>query len=239
MAFLQSLLDFALSALGTHGYLIVFIATMFENIFVVGSFTPGDVITAAAAFTATTPQGATLSPWLLFLAATAGTFVGTNISYFIGMRGGRELLERVGPRFGITLSAIEAGELYFEKHGSQTIILARFIAVLKNLAPTIAGASRMKIRWFEVYSVVGAAAYSAILVGLGWFFGENFQSGLKYLGAFSWVGFAVILVIIVGLILVKRRHDRRMILRDTGLLPVIRSDEKKHDAEGDDDGLGL
>jgi membrane-associated protein len=228
IALLQSLLHWALGALGSYGYLIVFLATLLENVFIVGSFTPGDVITAAAAFTATTPQGASLSPWLLFLSATVGTFIGTNISYFIGLRGGRDLLERIGPRFGIHLDAIEAGEMYFDRHGSQTIILARFIAVLKNLAPALAGASRMKFIWFEVYTVVGAMLYSAILVGVGWFFGANFRAGLKYLGAFSWLGFAVVIVVMALAIFAKRRHDRRMVLRETGLFAAVGDD-------GDDD----
>lgn len=233
IAFLQSLLDWALSALGTYGYLIVFVATLLENIFIVGSFTPGDVITAAAAFTATTPQGAALSPWLLFLSATIGTFVGTNVSYFIGWKGGRELLERIGPRFGIQLDAIEAGELYFDRHGSQTIIMARFIAVMKNLAPAIAGASHMKVIWFEVYTMVGAMLYSAILVGVGWFFGARFEAGLKYLGAFSWIAFAAVVVLIIGAIIAKRRHDKRMVMRETGRLPAVA--EVSDEASGDDD----
>ncbi len=225
IAFLQSLLDWALSALGTYGYIIVFLATMLENIFIVGSFTPGDVITAAAAFTATTPQGAALSPWLLFVSATFGTFVGTNISYFIGWRGGRELLERIGPRFGIQLDAIEAGEHYFDRHGSQTIIMARFIAVMKNLAPAIAGASHMKVIWFEVYTMVGAMLYSAILVGVGWFFGARFEAGLKYLGAFSWIAFGAVVVLMVAAVIAKRTHDRRMVLRETGRMQAIREDQ--------------
>lgn len=229
IALLQSALSWALDALGTYGYLVVFGATLLENVFILGSFTPGDVITAAAAFTATTPQGASLSPLLLFLAATSGTFVGTNISYFIGLRGGRDLLERIGPRFGIQLDAIEAGEQYFDKHGSQTIILARFIAVMKNLAPAIAGASRMKFVWFEVYTVVGAMIYSAILIVVGWFFGENFRAGLKYLGAFSWLGFVAVIVAIVVALVLKRRHDTRMVLRETGRLPAVASDDRDED----------
>lgn len=225
IAFLQSLLHWALSALGSYGYIIVFLATLLENVFIVGSFTPGDVITAAAAFTATTPQGATLSPWLLFVSATLGTFVGTNVSYFIGWRGGRDLLERIGPRFGIQLDAIEAGEHYFDRHGSQTIIMARFIAVMKNLAPALAGASHMKLVWFEIYTMVGAMLYSGILVGVGWFFGARFEAGLKYLGAFSWFGFAAVVVLIVGAVLAKRRHDRLMVLREAGLLPEIDADQ--------------
>ena len=131
---------------------------------------------------------------MIFALATLGTFIGTNISYFIGRRGGRDLIERVGPRFGVKVEAIEAGEEYFERHGSQTIIIARFVAVMKNLAPAIAGASRMNLFWFEVYSFVGSVGYAAILVGIGWFLGSNFRQGLAYLGAFSWLVLAVIFV---------------------------------------------
>lgn len=211
MHWVQSLVDVALSALGAHGYLIVLVATILENLFIVGSFTPGDVITAAAAFTATTPQGRVLSPWLLFEMATLGTFLGTNLSYFIGRRGGRGLIERLGPRFGVKLDVIEAGEEYFHKHGAQTILFARFVAVMKNLAPALAGASRMKPLWFEVYSLIGSAAYAAVLVGVGWFLGANFQAGLKYLGAFSWLVFAGVAIAGAVLWTIKRRRDERQI----------------------------
>jgi membrane-associated protein len=211
VSFLQSIVEWAFSALGTWGYLIVFVATVLENLFIVGSFTPGDVLTAAAAFTAATAQGQGLNPFVIFALATLGTFIGTNISYFIGRRGGRDLIERVGPRFGVKVEAIEAGEEYFERHGSQTIIIARFVAVMKNLAPAIAGASRMNLFWFEVYSFVGSVGYAAILVGIGWFLGSNFRQGLAYLGAFSWLVLAVIFVGGIMLWVAKRRHDRRML----------------------------
>ena len=211
MSLLQSLLEWALSALGTYGYLIVFSVTVLENLFIVGSFTPGDVVTAAAAFTAATAEGQGLNPWLIFLAATLGTFIGSNISFIIGWRGGRDLIERVGPRFGIKVESIEAGEEYFARRGSETLIIARFVAVMKNLAPALAGASRMNPFWFEVYTMVGSAGYAAILVGIGWFLGANFRQGLAYLGAFSWIVFALIVVGGIFLWVGKRRHDRRMV----------------------------
>jgi membrane protein DedA with SNARE-associated domain len=214
VSFLQSILEWALSALGTWGYLIVFVATILENLFIIGSFTPGDVLTAAAAFTAATQHGQGLNPWVLFGVATIGTFIGTNISYFIGWSGGRDLIERLGPKFGIKVEAIEAGEEYFNNHGSQTIIIARFVAVMKNLAPALAGASRMNLFWFEVYTMVGSMGYAGLLVGIGWFLGANFRQGLAYLGAFSWLVFLIVAVGGVGLLIYKRRHDRRMIAEE-------------------------
>lgn len=211
MPFLQSALNWALAALDQYGYLIVFGATVLENLFIVGSFTPGDVITAAAAFSATTAGGHGTSVLGLFAAAVAGTWVGSNISYFIGARGGLALIERIGPRFGISIEMIEAGDEYFDRRGPATIIFARFVAVMKNLAPTIAGASRLKLWVFEVYSLIGAVLYSGILIGVGWFLGANFEQGLKYFGAFSWLMFVVVVVAAVAMWQGKRRRDASVV----------------------------
>lgn len=208
---LHSIVDWALAALGTYGYAIVFVSTICENVFLLGSIVPGDVVVAAAAFTATTAAGRGLSPWALIAVAAVGTLIGSNVSYLIGRAGGRELMERVGPRFGVGASAIDAGEEYFELHGSPTIVFARFVAVLKNLAPTIAGASRMNLFWFEVYSLVGALGYACILVAVGWFFGANFRTGLRYMGAFSWLVLAVVAIVAVVLWRAKRSHDRALL----------------------------
>jgi membrane protein DedA with SNARE-associated domain len=229
---LASVLAWSLAALVEFGYRIVFAATLLENLFIVGSFTPGDVITASAAFVASTPEGARLSPWLLMAVATAGSFVGANISYFIGYRGGREMLERVGPKFGIDKSAIQATEEYFFHHGSETILFARFIAVVKNIAPAVAGASRMSLFWFELYSLISSIGYSAILVGVGWFLGANFRAGLKYFGALSWVGFAVVVAVAVALWLVKHRHDKRLVAENAAEF----EEEAEHASQVDEAG---
>lgn len=212
---LAGALQWALSALGTWGYLIVLAATVMENVFILGTFTPGDVLTAAAAFTATTPHGAGLNPWILFALATLGSFVGSNISYWVGRAGGRGLIERSGPRFGITVEAIEAGEEYFERHGSPTIVFARFVAVMKNMAPALAGASKMNVFWFEVYNLVGSAGYAGILVGIGWFLGANFRAGLKYMGAFGWVAFTAAVVALFVAWRAKRRRDARIVAEES------------------------
>lgn len=213
MQFFQAILDWALAALDQYGYIIVFVATVLENLFIIGSFTPGDVITAAAAFTATTQAGHASSVWGLFAAAVLGTWIGSNISYFVGVRGGRALIERVGPRFGISVEEIEAGEQYFERRGALTIVFARFVAVMKNLTPTIAGASRMRLVVFETFSFLGALMYAAILVAVGWFLGANFEQGLKYFGAFSWLMFAGVAVVGIVMWQGKRRRDRRVVER--------------------------
>lgn len=243
MEFVHTALNWSLGLLEQYGYLIVFAATVLENLFIVGSFTPGDVITSTAAFLAATPSpaGHSISVWGILAAAILGTWVGTNISFLLGVRGGRAFIERIGPRFGISIEAIEAAEVHFDRRGPATIIFARFVAVMKNLAPTIAGASRMKAWVFELYSFIGAVMYASILVGLGWFLGENFRQGLRYFGAFSWVMFVIVLVFIVVIWQGKRRRDKRVIERATAQFEAVgalEDAEKDAATEADDAAAG-
>jgi membrane-associated protein len=210
----QALVQWVLAAIATYGYPIVLVATMLENVFVLGSVVPGDMITATAAVAAATNPEAHLNPLWLVALGTLGSVLGANVSYVIGYRGGRELIERVGPRFRIDVKAIEAAEEFFSKRGSETIFLARFVAVIKNVVPALAGASRMNLFWFELYSILSAVIYAGAIVGVGWFLGENFRVGLKYFGAFSWLLFVLVIAGAVALTMAKRKTDKRLIARN-------------------------
>ena len=91
-----ALLDWFLALLETWGYLIVFLFTVSENIFVIGSFTPGETVVMAAGFVSV---GGALNPWLVGIASVIGTLTGSNLSYWFGRRGGRDALVRWGGRF--------------------------------------------------------------------------------------------------------------------------------------------
>ena len=71
---------------------------------------------------------------------------------------------------------------------------------------------------FEVYSLIGAVLYAGIRVALGRFLGETFRQGLKYFGAFSWLMFIVVIVMIIVIWQGKRRRDKRVIMRQVALL---------------------
>lgn len=227
----QSVIEWVLAGLATWGYPIVFLVTAGENIFVAGSFVPGDVVTAAAAVAAATNPAAHLTPWALIALGTAGSLLGANISYVIGRRGGRDLIERVGPRFGMDIQAIEAAEEFFEKRGAATVFLGRFVAVVKNIVPALAGASKMNIFWFELYSFLSGALYASVLVGVGWFLGDNFQRGLKYFGAFSWLMLMVVVVGAIALTMAKRKADKRIVAKNAARFEELHPDEAEEIAE--------
>ena len=180
---------------------------MFENLFVIGSFTPGELMVMAAGFV--TVKGG-LDPALVAASSMAGTLVGTNLSYYFGRRGGRQALERWGGRF-FDEDRIRASEEYFELHGSPTVLFARFAAVFKNFVPVIAGVSKMRIWIFELYTIIGALIYTTLMLMLGRIFAENFDRAIAIARNLTWLG-TILLVAALAFLLWGRRkvHARRI-----------------------------
>lgn len=202
--------DLLLWAVHDHAYLVSFVFPIIENTFILGSFVPGDLLVAAAAFTATTnPEG--LSIWGVWACAFAGTLIGANISFLIGVRGGRQMLERVAARYGRLEDTYAAAEAYFDRHGNKSVFFARYIAVFKNITPTLAGASKMKLWVFEAWTLAGAATYVSVMVLIGRLLGENYQAGVRIVTAFGWVSLLIVVLVIAFLIYGKRRFTRRKI----------------------------
>ena len=116
----------------------------------------------AAAFLSTPGQGS-LDIALVWIASFVGTVVGSNITYFMGRRGGRDLLLQDRPALpASTRNALAAAEEYFFRHGSKTVFLSRFAAGFKNFVPMIAGVSKMHLAYFEGWTFVGAALYTTL-----------------------------------------------------------------------------
>lgn len=197
-------LDWVLSLLDGWGYLLVVLFTILENLFIIGSFTPGETIVMAAGFL--TVKGH-LDVRLVFACSIIGTVTGSNISYFFGRKGGRQALERYGGRL-VDAERILAAEEYFERHGPKTVLIARFAAVFKNFVPVIAGASRMRIVLFEAYTLAGALAYTTLMVVLGRVFGENFDKALAIARDITWAGLVLLLGMLAALWVGRRRYLR-------------------------------
>lgn len=199
-------LDFVLTILGQFGYLITLGGTILENLFIIGSATPGEIVVMASGWVAS--RGA-LDWRLVWIASVTGTMIGSNISYFLGRKGGRPWIIKYGHRFHISEERLASAEEYFHRHGSKTVLLARFAAGVKNWVPVLAGASRMGLPWFEGYTLLGAVLYTSAMVSLGWFFGEQFDRLLKWVARAGYVGAAVFVGLIVFAVWGRRRVRRR------------------------------
>lgn len=109
----------------------------------------------------------------VIIAATIGSIVGSLISYWIGVAGGRPFIEKFGKYFLLDKKALNTSEKYFNKHGDITIFICRFIPVVRHLISIPAGFGRMNIWKFILYTTVGAGMWNAFLTWAGVRWGQQ------------------------------------------------------------------
>jgi membrane-associated protein len=160
-------LGMLLAQYGVYVYAVLFAIVFCETGLVVLFFFPGDTLLfIAGAFCATGEMSYPLLMALLILAAVTGN----TLNYYIG--------EAIGQRVfthdyrWLNKDALQRTHDFFEKHGGKTIILARFVPVVRTFAPFVAGVSDMTHTRFQLYNITGAVAWVASLVTGGYFFGN-------------------------------------------------------------------
>jgi membrane protein DedA with SNARE-associated domain len=129
--------------------------------------------------------------------AAAGAIVGDNLGYWVGRTGGRKLLERLGPLARWSERVLPWSERFFHRHGSKTVFLGRFFAVLRVTAAWMAGVSRMPWWRFLAWNAAGGICW-ALLVGLlSFYFGHAAGDAVNRYGLIG--GAAIAFVAMLGL----------------------------------------
>lgn len=148
-------------------YLILFVIIFCETGLVVTPFLPGDsLLFAAGAIAALGP----LNIWLLLFVLIAAAFLGDSLNYTIGKFFGHKILER-NTRF-IKKEYIDKTHNFYEKHGGKTIIIARFVPIVRTFAPFVAGIGEMNYTRFISYNLFGGILWVAACSLGGYFFGN-------------------------------------------------------------------
>lgn len=174
---------------GVWTYLILFIIVFCETGLVVTPFLPGDsLLFAAGAFAAI----GSLNLALLFLVIATAAILGDTINYWIGHFVGPKVFSQEKVRF-LNKKALERTHQFYEKYGGKTIILARFIPVIRTFAPFVAGIGSMTYGHFIVYNVVGGIVWVVLFTSAGYYFG-NIPT-VKH--NFTLVIFAIIIISII------------------------------------------
>jgi membrane-associated protein len=175
---MDSLLHFNLEELvKTAGYVGLFAIIFAESGLLVGFFLPGDSLLFTAGFLAS--QGflniyALLG--LVFIAAVAGD----NVGYLFGQKVGPKLFKKPNSRF-FKQENLDKAQQFYEKHGVKTIVLARFMPIVRTFAPIVAGVGRMHYPTFWLFNLIGGALWTILLTVGGYFLGQIIPNVDRYL----------------------------------------------------------
>jgi membrane-associated protein len=154
----------------TWTYLLLFLVIFMETGLVVTPFLPGDSLLFAAGTFASPATGSPLNIWVLIVSLSLAAILGDTVNYWIG--------HAVGPRaFSGNVRFLKKDHLdrthqFFEKYGGKTIILARFVPIVRTFAPFVAGVGAMTYGKFLTYNVIGGILWVCIFTLAGYFFGN-------------------------------------------------------------------
>ena len=166
-----------ISLIKTAGYLGLFGIIFAESGLFIGFFLPGDSLLFTAGFLAS--QGF-LNIWLLAPLTFIAAILGDNFGYAFGRRVGPALFTK-DDSILFHKDYLERARIFFEAHGAKTLVLARFLPVIRTFAPILAGVGRMHYRTFFFYNVLGAVLWALGMTWLGYFLGSVIPNIDKYL----------------------------------------------------------
>lgn len=154
---------------GTWTYLILFLIVFCETGLVVTPFLPGDSLLFVVG--ALSSAGGTLNLWLSLGLLTSAAILGDTVNYYIGKKLGPRIFRKENIKF-LNMDHLKKTEQFYEKYGGKTIILARFVPIVRTFAPFVAGMGNMRYAQFIFYNVIGAFIWVFSLVLAGYFFGK-------------------------------------------------------------------
>jgi membrane-associated protein len=159
-----------LNTFGLIGLLLIIFA---ETGLLVGFFLPGDsLLFTAGLVSAGGLAGVTLAPlWVLLVLLPLVAIAGNLVGYWIGHRAGPAVFSRPNSRL-FKAEYVDQAHGFFEKYGARTILLARFVPIVRTFATVMAGASRMDLRVYAIYSVIGGIAWAGGVTALGHWLGQ-------------------------------------------------------------------
>ncbi len=155
---------------GPWSYIIIFLLLFAETGFVITPFLPGDTLLFVAGFFASPAKGA-LNPFILVPVLILGPLAGDITNFHIGKWLGPKLFHNEKSKF-FNRAHLQRTHDFFETYGSRTIILARWVPIVRTFAPFVAGLGRLTFDKFIMYSIIGAVIWVLVCTSSGYFFGN-------------------------------------------------------------------
>jgi membrane-associated protein len=206
--FVQGILTgaYTLDALIQWGGYILLVAIVFaETGLLVGCFLPGDSLLITAGLLAGAGK---LDIWWLNILVIAAAIVGDSTGYAIGVRLGPRIFTREKSLL-FNPKHVERTRRFYEKYGPKTIVIARFVPIIRTFAPVLAGVGAMRYRRFVTYNVVGGIGWVASMTGAGYVLGQTVPNISKHIHVLV----IVIIILSVIPIAVEVYRERRKTFR--------------------------
>lgn len=198
---LDKYLNIIFQSFGIWTYIIIFIIIFCETGLVVTPFLPGDSILFAAG---TLASIGSLNVFTLFAVFFISAVAGDTVNYYIGKKIGSGILEKKDMKF-VNKEYLNKAHRFYEKHGSMTIALGRFIPIIRTFVPFVAGIGEMNYSRFITYNMLGGFLWVLLFLGGGYFFG-----GLPFIKQhFSYVVIAIIIISAIPAIVTFVKEKRR------------------------------
>jgi membrane protein DedA with SNARE-associated domain len=200
------IVDLLREYLARYGYWAVAATLLLEN---AGLPVPGETILLLASFLAFSEHRLRL-PYVILVAVCAAT-VGDNLGFWIGLRGGRPLLNRYRHILHVPLQAVERGERLIQRYGAVAILFARFVAGVRIVAGPLAGVLRMDWKKFALFNFLGASLWVTTISMAGYFSGRHWGRLLRLVKRLD---VAIVIAVVLGIFLLWRRRQRESIEPD-------------------------
>jgi len=183
------------------GYLVLVAIVFTETGLLIGFFLPGDSLLITAGLVAAT--GA-LDIWWLNVLLIAAAIVGDSVGYAIGYRAGPRIFTREQSLL-FRPSHIERTRQFYERHGAKTIVIARFVPIVRTFAPVVAGVGQMEYRRFLLYNVAGGVGWVTSMTWAGYLLGQTIPN----IGDHIHVVVVIVIVLSLIPIAVELYRERR------------------------------
>jgi membrane-associated protein len=185
------------------GYVVLFVIVFTETGLLVGFFLPGDSLLITAGIVA---AAGGLNIWWLNVVLIVAAITGDSVGYAIGVRLGPRLFTRpqsllFNPRH------IERTRVFYERHGPKTIVIARFVPIVRTFAPVVAGVGQMEYRRFIFYNVAGGIGWVTSMTWAGYGLGRVIPNLGSYIHLV--VGIVIVLSVIPIVIEILKERRRR------------------------------
>ena len=200
MAFAEIIIQQIINLISSGGYFFVFFLMILESmIFPV----PSEAVMPFAGFLIFQQKFSFLA---VILFSTLGSIVGSLLSYYIGFYGGKPFILKYGRYFLLKQEDLNKTEKFFAKHGEKTIFISRFIPVVRHLISLPAGAAKMNVFKFSLYTILGAAIWHTFLSWVGFALKQNWQ---KFEQCAKYFDYIFLLAVIIALIIFIAKRKKK------------------------------